>query len=89
MRYAWQQWEQDMNSLNTTQSERENLQTHVDNCQMRYESLEKRLSNLEGKLDKIEEKMMELRLDFFKICVGTAGSIITAIIGAVAVIKWH
>ena len=88
MKYAWQYWEQDMNTMNTTPSERDNLQTHVDNCQMRYESLEKRLTNLEVKLDKIEEKMAEMRLDFFKIMVGTAGSIITAIIGAVAVIKW-
>lgn len=89
MKYAWQQWEHDMNSMNTTQTERENLQVHVDNCQMRYEALEKRLTNLEVKLDKIEEKMAEMRLDFFKIMVGTSGSIIVAIIGAVAAIKWH
>ena len=77
-----------MNAMNTTQSERENLQVHVDNCQMRYEALEKRLSNVEDKLGKIEDKIAEMRLDFFKIMVGTSGSIITAIIGALAVIKW-
>lgn len=87
--YQWQRWDNDMNSMNTTQSERDNLQTHVDNCQMRYEALESRLTKLEEKLDRIDEKMMEMRLDFFKIMVGTAGSIITAIIGALAVIKWH
>ena len=89
MKYAWQQWEQDMNSMNTTQSERDNLQVHVDNCEQRYQSLDKRLTSLEAKLEKIEEKVDEFRLDFFKIMVGTAGTIVTAIIGAVAVIKWH
>ncbi len=75
-------------SAQTTPSERENLQVHVDNCEQRYQDLEKRLTNLEQKLDKIEEKLASFRLDFFKIMVGTAGSIITAIVGAVAVIKW-
>jgi L-rhamnose isomerase len=55
---------------------------------MRYQALESRLEKVEAKLDKIEEKLAEMRLDFFKIMVGTAGSIITAVIGAVAVIKW-
>lgn len=72
-----------------TQSEREDLKVHVDNCELRYQALEQRLTNLEQKLDKIESKLAEIRLDFFKIMVGTAGSIIVAIIGAVAAIKWH
>jgi len=72
-----------------TISERENLAVHVDNCEQRYQALNSRLEKVEEKLDKIESKLAEIRLDFFKIMVGTAGSIITAIIGAVAVIKWH
>ena len=77
-----------MNTMNTTPSERENLQVHVDNCQMRYESLESRLTKVEIKLEDIDRKVDEFRLDFFKIMVGTAGTIVTAIIGAVAAIKW-
>lgn len=84
--YAWERWEQEM-TYSTTPSERDNLQVHVDNCQQRYLALENRLTNLELKLDKIEEKIANLRLDFFKIVVGTGGSIIVAIIGAVAAIK--
>lgn len=65
------------------------LKDHEEVCSIRYAAIEARLTNLEVKIDKIEAKMADLRLDFFKIMVGTAGSIITAIIGAVAVIKWH
>lgn len=72
----------------TTPTERDDLATHVDNCQQRYQALEQRLEKVEAKLDKIEAKLAEIRLDFFKIMVGTAGSIIVAIIGAVAAIKW-
>lgn len=71
-----------------TKSEREDLAVHVDNCEQRYQALNSRLEKVEQKLDKIEEKLAEIRLDFFKICMGTAGSIIVAIIGAVAAIKW-
>lgn len=78
-----------MMSPQTTTSERENLQVHVDNCEQRYQALEHRLGKLEQKLDILEVKINQFRLDFLKIMVGTAGSIITAIIGAVAVIKWH
>lgn len=84
--YDWQQWE--MAPGHITKSEREDLAVHVDNCEQRYQALNSRLEKVESKLDKIEEKLVELRLDFFKIMVGTAGSIITAVIGAVAVIKW-
>jgi|LakMenEpi03Aug12_release.lakeMendotaPanAssembly.Ray.scaffolds.fasta_scaffold421874_2 hypothetical protein len=75
-------------SNQTTASERENLATHVDNCELRYRALDQRLEKVEEKLDSLETKINRFRLDFFKIMVGTAGSIITAIIGAVVAIKW-
>jgi L-rhamnose isomerase len=75
-------------SNQTTASERESLPVHVDNCEMRYRALDNRLEKVEIKLDNLEKKINGFRLDFFKIMVGTAGSIITAIIGAVIVIKW-
>lgn len=84
--YDWQRWDTDMSNI--TELERTSLEAHVDLCEMRYQALESRLEKVEAKLDKIEEKLAEMRLDFFKIMVGTAGSIITAVIGAVAVIKW-
>lgn len=74
--------------MSTTQSERDSLPVHVDMCEMRYQALESRLEKVEQKLAEIEAKVDKFRLDFFKIMVGTAGSIIVAIIGAVAAIKW-
>lgn len=71
-----------------TDIERTSLDAHVTLCEMRYQGIEQRLTKLEAKLEDISEKVDEFRLDFFKIMVGTAGSIIVAIIGALAVIKW-
>jgi len=84
--FDWQKWE--MSNI-STELEKTSLETHVTLCEMRYQSIEQRLGKLEAKLDVLEGKINKFRLDFFKIMVGTGGSIVTAIIGAVAVIKWH
>lgn len=68
--------------------ENHSLEAHVSLCELRYQAIDSKLTNLEAKLDQFEEKIAGFRLDFFKICIGTAGSIITAIIGAITVIKW-
>lgn len=75
-------------SIETLPTEHEDLNLHVNLCEQRYKALEIRLEKVEQKLDEIDKKLAEIRLDFFKIMVGTGGSIITAIIGAVAVIKF-
>lgn len=72
-----------------TDIERTSLEAHVSLCEMRYQGIEKRLTKLEQKLEDLGEKVDNFRLDFFKIMVGTAGSIITAIIAALSIIKWH
>jgi hypothetical protein len=41
---------------------------------------------VETKLDEIKSDLTKFRLDFFKIMVGTAGTVVVAIIGAVATI---
>lgn len=69
--------------------EKTSLETHVTLCEMRYQTLEKRIGVLESKIEGLQDKINKFRLDFFKIMVGTAGSIIVALIGAVAAIKWH
>lgn len=66
--------------------EHTNLDLHVSLCEERYEKLEARITNLEIKVSEIDRKIDEFRLDFFKIMVGSSGSIIVAIIGAVALI---
>ena len=71
----------------SSELEKTSLETHVTLCEIRYQAIEHRLGKLETKLDVLEEKINKFRLDFFKIMVGTGGSIIVAIIGAVAAIK--
>jgi hypothetical protein len=70
-----------MNDLENT-----NLEVHVMLCEQRYASLEDRLSKVEAKLEEISKIIASLRLDFFKIMVGTAGSIIVAVVGGVSVV---
>jgi len=70
----------------TTELERTSLEAHVDLCALRYGSLDKRLVTLEAKLTDIDEKLDQISLDFFKILVGTCGTIVVAIIGAVAMV---
>ena len=70
-----------MNELENT-----NLEVHVMLCEQRYASLEDRLTKVEAKLDEMTKIINNLRLDFFKIMVGTAGSIIVAIVGGVSVV---
>lgn len=66
--------------------ERNNLDIHVTLCEQRYASLESRIDKIEAKLDKIEAKLAEMRLDFFKIMVGTAGTIVVSVIGGVSLV---
>jgi hypothetical protein len=70
-----------MNDLENT-----NLEVHVMLCEQRYASLESRIDKIEAKLEEITKIINNLRLDFFKIMVGTAGSIIVAIVGGVSVV---
>jgi tetrahydromethanopterin S-methyltransferase subunit G len=70
----------------STDIESESLPTHVSLCQERYKHVEERLDKLETKLDGLEKNINKFRLDFFKVMVGTAGTIVVSVIGAIAVI---
>ena len=85
MRYEWEYWEREM-SNKTTDLERTSLEAHVDLCEMRYQALDQRLTKVETKLDEIKSDLTKFRLDFFKIVVGSAASVVIAIIGAVATV---
>jgi L-rhamnose isomerase len=83
--YPWQRWEEEMKHT-TTDLERTSLEAHVDLCEMRYQALDQRLTKVETKLDEIKSDLTKFRLDFVKIMVGTAGTVVVSIIGAVATI---
>jgi len=66
--------------------ERENLEAHVDLCASRYESLDKRLSSVEEKLTTLQVLIQTSQNSITRILIGTAGTVITGILGLVVVV---
>jgi hypothetical protein len=62
--------------------ESQSLAAHVSLCELRYKALEDRLENLETKLDALSVKISSIQESFIRTIIGTAGTIIVAIIGA-------
>lgn len=75
-----------MTTTPTIPAESEDLKTHVDLCETRYRELDKKLCHLDSKVSEISQKVDDFRIEFKKILVITAGSIITSIITAFGVI---
>ena len=63
-----------------------NLELHVELCAQRYQQLDSRLNNLEEKLDDLTAKIDGFRADLLKILMGTAGTILVAVIALVGTI---
>jgi hypothetical protein len=70
---------------NPTQIEKENLEAHVELCAQRYDALEKRLSGVEGKLSTLQKTIEDSSLNTVKILIGTAGTIIVAVLSLIGV----
>lgn len=65
--------------------EENDLALHAKICAERYQGLDKRLDSLENKVDKIGNKIDINRSDIIKSLIATAGTVIVAVVGAVAV----
>lgn len=70
----------------TTDIEKENLEAHVELCAERYKQLETRLDNVEGKIGTLQETIEKSSLNTIKILIGTAGTIIVAVLSLIGVI---
>ena len=70
----------------TTNLEKTRLEAHVDLCALRYGQLESRLSGIENKVSTLHETIEKNSLNTIKILIGTAGTIIVAILSLVGVI---
>ena len=70
----------------TTDIEKENLEAHVELCAERYKQLETRLTNVEGKIGTLQETIEKSSLNTIKILIGTAGTIIVAVLSLIGVI---
>jgi hypothetical protein len=71
---------------NPTAIEKENLEAHVELCAQRYDALEKRLNSVETKITVLQDTIEKSSLNTTKILIGTAGTIIVAILSLVGVI---
>jgi len=75
-----------MSSLRTTDLEKTSLEAHVDLCALRYGQLENRLLSIEGKVSILQDTIEKNSLNTIKILIGTAGTIIVAVLSLVGVI---
>jgi len=71
---------------NPTDIEKQNLEAHVELCAQRYDALEIRLSSVEGKITTLQDTVEKSHLSMVKILIGTAGTIIVAILSLLGVV---
>ena len=73
-------------TIKTTNLERENLEAHVDLCAERYSHLEDRLSTIEIKVEVIHDAIRQSNQSMSKVIIGSATTIVAALLTAVATI---
>jgi hypothetical protein len=71
---------------NPTSIEKQNLEAHVELCAQRYDALEQRMSSVEGKLSTLQDTVEKSSLNTIKILIGTAGTIIVAMLSLIGII---
>jgi uncharacterized protein YlxW (UPF0749 family) len=69
-----------------TRIEKENLEAHVELCAQRYDALENRLTSVETKISTLQETIEKSSLNTIKILIGSAGTIIVAVLSLIGVI---
>lgn len=72
--------------LKTTDIEKENLEAHVELCAERYKQLESRLGTIETKVTSLQETIERSHLSTIKVLIGTAGTVIVAVLSLLGVI---
>lgn len=70
----------------TTDIEKTNLEAHVELCAQRYDALETRLSSIEKKVGTLQDTIEKSHLNTIKVLIGTAGTIIVAVISMLGII---
>ena len=69
-----------------TDIEKTNLEAHVELCAQRYDALERRLTSVEEKIISLQKTVSESSLNTTKVLIGSAVSIVVAILGLIGVI---
>lgn len=78
-----------MNTIPLLSKEREELSVHVDICAERYKGLDERLNTVEKKIDDVRDTVKSFRTELTKTLIGTAGTIVVALIGCAGLIINH
>lgn len=73
-------------SLQPTDIEKENLESHVELCALRYGELERRLGTIEDKVGKLATAIEESRNSMMKVLIGTAGTVVAGVLSTLVVI---
>jgi hypothetical protein len=71
---------------NTTEIEKENLETHVELCALRYSQLETRLSSIENKVSVLAKTIEANQHSMTKVLMGTAGTVVAGVLSTIVVI---
>lgn len=75
-----------MSTSPTTDLEKQSLEAHVDLCALRYGQLDSRLTSIENKVGTLQETIEQSHLNMIKVLIGTAGTIIVAIISMLGIV---
>jgi hypothetical protein len=70
----------------TTDIEKENLESHVELCALRYDSLERRLTSIESKVGGLQKLIEDSNASMTKVLIGTAGTIVAGILSVLVVL---
>lgn len=73
-------------SLQPTDIEKENLESHVELCALRYQNLETRLTNIESKVEVLAGKIEESKASMSKVIIGSTATIVAGILSTVVTI---
>lgn len=73
-------------SLQPTDIEKENLESHVELCALRYGELERRLTGIEDKVGKLADAIEESRGSMMKVLIGTAGTVVAGVLSTLIII---
>ena len=73
-------------SLQPTDIEKENLESHVELCALRYQNLETRLATIETKVGSLAEKIQDSQSSMSKVIIGATATIVGGLLSVVIVI---
>jgi hypothetical protein len=70
----------------TTDIEKNNLETHVELCALRYGALEHRLETIEEKVGGLQTLIEKSHMSMIKVLVATAGTVVAGVLSTLVVI---